>query len=318
MSSTDDTWTEALLERIERLSQRMGNLERGLYLAREAGHRQRTEQTQRTHETQNNDTLEHRDCESCSYTTCEACFDVIETYNVHRGPCGHSWCRTCLVNRYEMAVDKTALFPARCCTMDILPDNHWFIDSKTWARYFEKREEVETPNPTFCSKRECSKFIALRNISAGQARCSCGHITCESCKAEWHSGKCGVDLATQAFLEVARSNDWQSCPHCKAVIERIDGCNDIGMPNLFYTPNGIPMKNLLTSFLIRSVQPLRNQSLLCVWRVLEDVSLPSVWAHRRSSLATGRVSCTTSPRCRPTGLCSRSFPSGPDALVHDS
>jgi hypothetical protein len=193
--------------------------------------------------------------------SCVACFDVLSHQDAHRGQCGHQWCRTCLVNRYESAANSTHLFPAQCCNVPILPDNHAPINPETWARYFEKKEEVETPNPTYCSKRECSRFISLQNINEGQARCICGHITCADCKAEWHTGKCVVDASTEHFLNLARREHWQRCVQCRAMIERIDGCNEISMCNTSCQRGGLCFE-ASTNEGHHSVQPLRNRVLL--------------------------------------------------------
>lgn len=161
--------------------------------------------------------------------TCVTCLDDLSDQDAHRCPCRHDWCQTCIVNRYEMAARSTHLFPAQCCNQPILPDNHELVAPETWARYFEKKTEVETPNPTFCSKRDCSKFIPLRDIIEGRAKCVCEHVTCTSCKAEWHDGECVVDPETEQVLSLAREQQWQTCFHCREMVVRRDGCNEMGM-----------------------------------------------------------------------------------------
>ena len=163
---------------------------------------------------------------------CVSCMDVFDNKDMRRSPCGHYWCRTCTVNRFEMAAKSTHLFPAQCCAVPILPDNDPLIAPETWARYFEKKAEVETPNPTFCSKRDCSKFIPPQNIKKGQARCVCGRMTCTECKADWHTGACVVDRETEQLLGLAREEHWQRCVHCRMMIDRRDGCNEMGMFNM--------------------------------------------------------------------------------------
>lgn len=163
---------------------------------------------------------------------CVTCLDDLSDDDAHSSPCGHDWCRTCIVDRYDMAAKSTHLFPAQCCGMPILRENDSLVAPETWARYFERKTEVETPNPTFCSKRDCSKFIPRQNIEADQASCVCGQITCTACKAEWHTGECVVNPETEQVLRLAREQQWQTCFHCRVIVERLDGCNEIGTSNM--------------------------------------------------------------------------------------
>lgn len=184
-----------------------------------------------------NDSLSETDDENEGHNdpvqgTCVTCLDELSDHDSHRSPCGHDWCRTCISNRYEMAAKSTHLFPAQCCNRLILPDNDSLVAPETWARYFEKKIEVETPNPTFCSKRDCSKFIPLQDITGGQGKCVCGQLTCAECKAVWHAGECVVDPEREQVLSLAREQQWQICFHCKVVVERLDGCNEMGTSNM--------------------------------------------------------------------------------------
>lgn len=213
---------------------------------------------------------------------CVACMDDLNDDDAHRSRCGHKWCRTCVVNRYDMAARSTHLFPAQCCNQPILPDNHELIAAETWAQYFAKKVEVETPNPTFCSKRDCSKFIPLQDISEGQATCVCGHITCAECKADSHNGDCVLDSETEQFLMYAQQQDWQRCVRCRVTVDRIDGCNEISLLTLLSSSNTLYLETSTDPFFCR-VRPLRSQVLLCVWQGVEDMPVSSVWARRTAA-----------------------------------
>lgn len=213
---------------------------------------------------------------------CVACLDDLSDDDAHRSPCGHKWCRTCVVNRYDMAARSTHLFPAQCCNQPILPDNHELIAAETWARYFAKKVEVETPNPTFCSKRDCSKFIPLQDISEGQATCVCGHITCAECKADSHNGDCVLDPDTEQFLMYAQQQQWQRCVRCRVTVDRIDGCNDMSLSTLLSSSSLVCFETSTDHFFCR-VRPLRSPFLLCVWQGVEDMPLPSIRARRTAA-----------------------------------
>lgn len=210
---------------------------------------------------------------------CVACMDNLSDDDAHVSPCGHKWCRTCLIDRYNMAAKSTHLFPAYCCNRPILPDNDPLIAPETWTRYFQKRAEVDTPNPTFCSKRDCSKFVPLENINEGQAKCVCGRTTCVECKAECHTGECVPDPDREQLLSLAREQQWQTCPHCRVIVDRIDGCNEMSMSTMLSPPSRLCFE-ILTDLPCCRLRALRIRLLLCVWQAVEDMPLPSVRARR--------------------------------------
>lgn len=210
---------------------------------------------------------------------CVICLEALDNHDAHQSLCGHYWCRPCINKRFESAANSMYQFPAHCCHLPIAPDNHAFINAETWARYFEtrvryfdKKEEVKAPNPTFCSKRECSKFIPVQRINEGRAMCVCGQVTCADCKSEWHTGECVVDAATEEFLNLARQEHWQKCPHCGAMTDRIDGCNEMSMSNLPVPCRGFCFEVFTNDFAHR-LQPMSSPVLLCVWQEVEDMSL---------------------------------------------
>ncbi|KAL1851390.1 hypothetical protein Daus18300_012571 [Diaporthe australafricana] len=159
---------------------------------------------------------------------CVSCRSNFTHTDTHRCPCSHDWCQACVNSRLEAAITSTSMFPAACCDRPILPAYEAFVPLELWGRYQAKKTEVETPNPTYCSKRFCNKFVPPQNINAGcQARCVCGQVTCVDCKAEWHPGRCAVDQAREALLTMAAQEGWQRCIRCMELVERIDGCNEI-------------------------------------------------------------------------------------------
>lgn len=216
-----------------------------------------------------------------SQRACVACMDNLsdDDDDAHASPCGHKWCRTCLINRYDMAAKSTHMFPAYCCNRPILPDNDPLIAPETWTRYFQKRAEVDTPNPTFCSKRDCSKFIPIEDVNEGQAKCVCGHSTCVECKAEWHTGECVPDPEREQLLSLAREQQWQTCFHCKVIVDRIDGCNEMSMSTMLSPPSRLCFETPTDVSCCR-LRALRIRLLLCVWQAVEDMPLPSVRARR--------------------------------------
>ncbi|POS71644.1 hypothetical protein DHEL01_v209960 [Diaporthe helianthi] len=160
---------------------------------------------------------------------CHICIDALEDDDAIQALCGHAWCRGCLNKHVAMATKDARISPGKCCNSSFLPQYYAHVKPEVWAAYLLKKEERQTLDPTFCYERKCSEFIPTRNIGKDklEARCSCGRVTCAKCKAKAHSGECIADPEKEQFLELARKNSWQPCPRCKAMIERIDGCNSM-------------------------------------------------------------------------------------------
>ncbi|KAI3397161.1 hypothetical protein diail_11135 [Diaporthe ilicicola] len=169
----------------------------------------------------------HETPEARDERVCVSCMSEAQNESSHRCPCSHIWCRDCIVQRFELAIRNASMMPAQCCRLDMLPDNDPSIDPELWTRYLEKKVEAETPNPTYCSKPKCSMFVPPRNITEARAKCVCGRLTCAACNAEWHAGECVVDPATEEILKMSQEESWQRCFHCKVMVERIDGCNEL-------------------------------------------------------------------------------------------
>ncbi|WIA08055.1 hypothetical protein OEZ85_007521 [Tetradesmus obliquus] len=106
----------------------------------------------------------------------------------------------------------------------------------------------------YCPHSSCSKLVkvtrltpaAARGLSAAQAaakqqqlarvQCShCSHECCTSCRCAWHAGlSCGAYQALPAsergeadlaLFQLGSSQHWRRCPTCRAMVERIEGCN---------------------------------------------------------------------------------------------
>lgn len=141
--------------------------------------------------------------------------------------CNHAYCQECLVQWFKDATVDTSLFPPRCCRAPVaLEVARHLLDAETALTFEEKAEELNTPNPTFCSKPDCSKFLKPARISYNIGLCAiCGTQTCTMCKGGAHTGVCPEDTAAQAVLEVARENKWQRCYNCRNLVELGIGCN---------------------------------------------------------------------------------------------
>ncbi|KAF2793126.1 hypothetical protein K505DRAFT_203416, partial [Melanomma pulvis-pyrius CBS 109.77] len=170
------------------------------------------------------------------HAQCSSCLDIHDIFdllqlgcNRYGGEQAHAYCRECLEGLFESSVNDPSLFPPRCCSKPIevfacAP----FLSKDLLARFVEKKEELETPNPTYCSNPECAKWVKPANIRADSAKClACSQKTCITCKAKQHTGLCPEDQDVKRLLVIAEELQWKACPKCKNMIELGRGCYHI-------------------------------------------------------------------------------------------
>jgi E3 ubiquitin-protein ligase RNF144 len=162
-------------------------------------------------------------------TKCCACMEVVSSKNTLTLECKpevHTYCRVCLIDLFTSALDNTSLFPPRCCRLPIPLDTCRAILPKELVKSFDiKVEELATPNPTYCSNAECSKFLRSKDIKAEVGTCVfCKHKTCLRCKGSDHEGLCPSDPHVQLLMDVARRSRWQQCTKCNNMVELEQGC----------------------------------------------------------------------------------------------
>ncbi|KAF2640459.1 hypothetical protein P280DRAFT_319736 [Massarina eburnea CBS 473.64] len=162
---------------------------------------------------------------------CSVCLDSFPAKNTTTLDCEperHTYCHTCLAHLFETAVFKeTSLFPPRCCQKDIPLDIGRELLSKDLIKDFDlKVEELKSPNPTFCSNRECAKFIRASEIQHNIGTCPfCKDKTCSTCKGKAHEEQlCPQDPDTISLQDEAKRSKWQQCSECKNMVELSAGC----------------------------------------------------------------------------------------------
>ena len=114
----------------------------------------------------------------------------------------------------------------RCCRRDLpvsLVARHLGPSFLEDYKMFEL--EITTPNPLYCSSRNCSAFVAPSNIHGDIGMCKCGGRTCRHCRKTQHPGRlCAQDQDTQKVEALGKKQGWKHCPKCKHMIERTAGC----------------------------------------------------------------------------------------------
>lgn len=164
---------------------------------------------------------------------CPACLTKI---NTTQAPvyltCGHAWCQECLNDNYRHALKSRRDWPPQCCEVI---DHDFIIDvlePDVTAELFEKLEEFDDDEPTFCQTPKCTGGYIRTVYHSGQwAACqTCHKSTCRECKAlaaahpipAMHPSM--QDLLAKADKKLADGQGWKQCPGCRNLVERIDGC----------------------------------------------------------------------------------------------
>ncbi|KII88072.1 hypothetical protein PLICRDRAFT_659206 [Plicaturopsis crispa FD-325 SS-3] len=164
---------------------------------------------------------------------CVICTDSLPMAKSFRAPCGHYYCRKCLVSLVEAATRDESLFPVRCCQQNIPTDAvSLFARSPTLMKLFQERcVEFGTPSSErlYCAKASCSAFIGpAPNLEANVVCAKCETIVCSLCKDIAHPNQpCGENAATLEVRALATAEHWQTCPGCHALVELHSGCYHI-------------------------------------------------------------------------------------------
>ena len=127
-----------------------------------------------------------------------------------------------------------SLFPLRCCK-DPIPVAGVLPTLPLALRSLFERKNAEfsilTRDRIYCSNLNCSMFLGSSEgrLLLFAIRCSqCFARTCPRCKESAHAGEgCGVSKSDEALQALVKSEGWQTCPGCDAVVELHHGCYHI-------------------------------------------------------------------------------------------
>jgi len=195
--------------------------------------------------------------ESHPMQTCEACMadDIPYSQSVEVGACTHRWCRSCLTQAFELALQNEQSYPVGCCKalQDIqidLPAVSKILGPNFVAEFNKKVIEYSTDDRTYCHVPTCSSFINPDTIENRMANCpSCQTSTCSTCKLAFHvEDQCEVARDAE-FEEWKAENNASTCPRCGHTILISTGCNHMTLVFPFPLPDFssllTPVRNIL-------------------------------------------------------------------------
>ena len=166
---------------------------------------------------------------------CISCFDEVTLNKVLRAPCKHNYCLSCLAILVNESIKDESRFPLRCCKKKVPTTRilKHLEDQDIKRNLSAKMREYATPQSQrlYCPAKEChSTFLgAASSFNSQSVPCpACHQASCKWCRRSMHEeSPCVEDEATHELREAAKLEGWQTCPGCKAVVQRLSGCNSI-------------------------------------------------------------------------------------------
>ncbi len=144
-------------------------------------------------------------------------------------PCGDTWCRSCISQRFEEAVVNEGAWPVKCCRRIIPVESiRTLLTFDLRNRFTAKSIEWSDTDRVYCHEPTCSTYIPRTAVTERVALCpGCSRQTCAECKGLFHTNPpCPEDTANDDMLEeLARESGWPRCPGCQHYVEITHGCN---------------------------------------------------------------------------------------------
>lgn len=141
--------------------------------------------------------------------------------------CRHRFCKPCLAQYTESALQPGATFPPQCCGLPVtfgMVQKH--LSPELAARYGEKQRQIFSRCSLLCARRGCCVEIPENNITGNQGHClACNGNTCRACRKAGHGDRpCSIDPEREAILQLAKKEGWQTCYRCNNMVELNLGC----------------------------------------------------------------------------------------------
>jgi hypothetical protein len=130
-------------------------------------------------------------------------------------------------------VGDETLLPIRCCQQPFPIDLVCsLLPHDLEVAVKEKTAEHSTPGTDrlYCPNSTCSLFLgSVKDVQGGRTSCrACLTQVCGYCKQRAHDGEsCTDNAALDEVKAIARTERWQTCPGCHAIVELAVGCYHI-------------------------------------------------------------------------------------------
>ncbi|KAF6749884.1 hypothetical protein DFP72DRAFT_911966 [Ephemerocybe angulata] len=159
---------------------------------------------------------------------CVGCCDTFAEIDCLRATCDHYFCEVCVATLVSISIKDEACFPMKCCKQPMKPaDISPFLDESLRLLYTAACLEfgLSPERRVYCPRPKCSAFLGPAAGPSVQCR-ACSISVCTKCKEVAHPGEsCAESKALEKTKKLAAEQLWRSCPKCKAIIEKTEGCN---------------------------------------------------------------------------------------------
>ncbi|KAF7135503.1 hypothetical protein RHSIM_Rhsim08G0200800 [Rhododendron simsii] len=178
-----------------------------------------------------------------STSFCEICVDKKDPGDMLLiKSCSHSFCSDCVSKHVTARIQSnTTLVPCPaldCGTALEFVDVGAVVPPHVAARWDEMLCEALIPasEKFYCPFKDCSAMMLMEEgVLIRESECPvCHRLFCATCYVGWHAGigceefgKLNEDERGREDLlvrEMAKSQSWMRCPHCKFYVEKTEGC----------------------------------------------------------------------------------------------
>ncbi|XP_060205066.1 E3 ubiquitin-protein ligase RSL1-like isoform X1 [Lycium barbarum] len=173
---------------------------------------------------------------------CEICMDTKVTNEMFKleNCSDHSFCSDC-ISQYVQSKIQEHIFPVTCPGLkcraiiepvsckSIIPE----IVFEKWAGGLSEATLLACEK-FYCPYKDCSELLIYdQDQDIIECVCpSCQRLLCAPCGVPWHTGvDCDKfqkeeknredDLKVE---ELSKKSNWMTCPHCKHLVQKADGC----------------------------------------------------------------------------------------------
>lgn len=149
-------------------------------------------------------------------------------------PCGHTYCKGCIVVMINQSTTDESKMPPRCCTQPIPGSILRSVLTRDEQHKFLKAVlQYSTPweSRIFCPNTSCGEFVPPRSkldpkhpfeVVCG----TCKTRVCVTCKRNGHrlGQDCPDDWELDTVLKIGEKSGWRRCYKCRTLVELTHGC----------------------------------------------------------------------------------------------
>ena len=170
--------------------------------------------------------------------TCAICNDEVAVDESVTLECEHRYCRVCVSRMLELAIQDGQRLQCPDCQQEIdVNIVRGTVEPGLYERYIAQSLQAwQPPEGEFwfdCPTPDCPfRVLAIAGLSSVECPV-CRHKFCPRCRHRPHKGTCEAFAkwreengeGERRFQQLAQQQLWKPCPHCRAMVEKTNGCD---------------------------------------------------------------------------------------------